>query len=52
MFYLTPEEQLEGEQEIFNQEKHIRNKKTLVTAEQYENCSFILPSVYTIADYE
>lgn len=52
MFYLTPEEQLEGEQEIFNQEKHIRNKKAIVTAEQYENCSFILHSVYTIADYE
>ena len=29
--YLSPEEQLEGEQEIFNQEKHISNKKAPVT---------------------
>ena len=50
--YLTPEKQSEGEQEIFNQEKQIRNKKAPVTAEQYENYKFVLPSIRTIADYK
>ena len=50
--YLTPVEQLEGEQEIFNQEKHIKNKKTPVTAEQCKNYKFVLPFVCTIADYK
>ena len=50
--YLTTVEQLEGEQEIFNQEKHIKNKKVPVTAEQCKNYKFVLPSVHTIADYK
>ena len=39
--YLTPERQLEDEEEIFIQEKHFRNKQAPVTAEQYENCFFV-----------
>ena len=50
--YRTPVEQLEGKQETFNQEKHIINKKAPVTAEQYENYSFVLPSIHTKTDYK
>ena len=50
--YLTPEKQLEQEQEILNQEKHIRNKNVPVTTEQHENYKFVLPSVCTMADYK
>ena len=48
--YLTLQEQLDDEQLVFHQEKHIRNNNAPVTAEQYENYLFVLPSIHTIAD--